>query len=75
MNITKSNTYVLKWQLSFAPNYKWSKCGKCFNTKTGKEIKKTLNGRSIGYCIKGKFKSLNTLRKHLIQIKHIQAPF
>lgn len=76
MNISISNTYVLKWQLKDATNYKWSKCGKCFNTQTGREIKKILCGRSIGYCIKGKFKSINTLRKKLELIpKENYLPF
>ena len=39
MRISISNTYVLKWQLKDYPNYKFTDCGKCFNTKTGKEIK------------------------------------
>jgi len=75
MNITASNSYVLKYELSFAPQYKWSECGKCFNVKTGREIKKTLNGRSIGYCINGKFKSLSTLRKQLVKIEGVKCPF
>jgi hypothetical protein len=75
MNITLSNTYVLKWQLKDNPQYKWTLCGKCINTKTGREIKKTICGRSIGYCIKGKFVSANTLRKELETIKEIECPF
>jgi hypothetical protein len=75
MNISISKSYVLKWQLSFAPQYKWSVCGRCFNCKTGREIKKTLCGRSIGYCIKGRFVSLNTLRKQLEKIPKEICPF
>lgn len=65
MNILISNSYVLTHQLKTATNYKWTKEGRCFNTKTGREIKKVLCGRSIGYCIKGKFQSANTLRSQL----------
>lgn len=75
MNITLSNTYVLKWQLKDNPNYKWTICGKCVNTKTGREIKKTICGRSIGYCVKGKFTTLNALRKNLELIPEINCPF
>ena len=75
MNITISNTYVLKWEHSEYDNYKWTKCGKCFNTKTNREIKKILNGRSIGFCINGKFKSLSSLRKNLIPIQKTECPF
>lgn len=32
-------SYTLIWELSFAPNYKWTECKKCFNAKTGKLIK------------------------------------
>ena len=75
MKILISNSYVLNWELKDYPNYKFSECGKCFNTKTNREIKKILNGRSIGYCIKGRFKSLSTLRKQLVKIKDIECPF
>lgn len=73
--ITVSNIYVLKWQLKDAINYKWSECGRCFNELTGKEIKKILNGRSVGYCIKGKFQSVNTLRSQLELIPKQDCPF
>ncbi len=75
MNILISNSYVLKYQLSFAPNYKWTKDGKCINTMTGREIRKVLCGRSIGYCIKGKFQSVNTLRSQLELIPKSDIPF
>lgn len=75
MNITISNSYVLKWELKNYPKYKWSECGKCFNVKTGRQIKQVLNGRSIGYCINGKFKSLTTLRKELVEIQKVDCPF
>lgn len=76
MNYYKSNKYVLIWQLKNAENYKFTKDGKCFNTKTNNEIKKVLINRSIGYCINGKFYSLNTLRKNLEKIPvKIKLPF
>lgn len=73
--ITISNTYNLKWQLSFAPEYKFTPCGKCINMKRGKEIKRVLVGYSVGYCIKGKFYTLNKLRGELQKITEIYCPF
>ena len=70
-----SVNYTLKFELSFAPNYKWTSCGKCFNTKTGRQIKQVYNNRCIGYNIKGKFYSLKYLHKHLIKIQKIKLPF
>ncbi len=75
MKHTVSNTYVLKWQLSFATEYKFTDSGLCFNTKTGNQIRKILNGRSVGYCIRGKFKALSSLRKELEVIENIKCPF
>jgi len=68
-------TYTNKYELDFAPEYKWTKCGKCFNNKTGREIKKVVNNSCIGYTIRGKFYSLTKLRKHLVKINNIKTPF
>ena len=70
-----STTYTLKFELSFAPEYKWTICGKCFNTKSGRQIKQVYNNGCIGYSIKGKFKSLKYLRTQLIKIQSITCPF
>ena len=59
---TISITYTLIFQVSFATEYKFSKC------KRNKEIHQTMNGGSIGYCIRGKFYSLTFLRKYLEKI-------
>lgn len=67
--------YTLIWCLDFADNYQWTKCGKCFNVKTNKQLKKVYNNGCIGYNINGKFKSLTYLRKHLIKIKTNLLPF
>lgn len=72
---TFSKTYTLKYQLDFAPNYKWTECKKCFNQKTGRQIKQTYVSGSIGYCINGKFYSLKKLRTHLVKIKEEDCPF
>ena len=68
-------TYTLKYQLYFAPEYKWTKCNRCFNTKTGREIKQTQSKGSIGYCIRGKFYSLTRLKQSLVKIKNTNCPF
>ena len=65
---TISKTYVLYFRLKNNPNYQFTKCGLCFNLKTGREIKKVYKSRCIGYNIKSKFKALNTLRKDLEKI-------
>lgn len=66
----------MEFRLSFAHNYQWSKCGKCFNVKTNRQIKQTYKNRCIGYYIKGKFYSLTKLRKHLEEIpKEEYCPF
>jgi hypothetical protein len=70
-----SVSYTLVFELNFAPNYKWTKCGKCFNTKTSRQIKQTYNSGCLGYNIQGKFKSLKYLRKNLVKIKTINCPF
>lgn len=72
---TISKTYTLKYELNFAPEYQWTECGRCFNVKTGRQLKQSYVSGSIGYSIRGKFKSLTTLRKHLVKIKEIDCPF
>jgi len=78
-NKSKMNTisisYTLVWCLNFAENYQFTKCGKCFNKKTGKRLKQVYNSGCIGYNIKGRFYSLKYLRKKLIKIKEYDCPF
>jgi len=70
-----SITYTLIYQISFAPEYQFTKDGKCFNTKTGRQIKQVYNSGCIGYSIKGKFRSLKYLRSKLEKIKYINCLF
>jgi len=74
-NITLSRNYNLKWQISFAPNYKFTECKKLINCKTGRIIKKTVNGSSVGYWIAIEFWTLTQLRKHLVKIINKDCPF
>lgn len=72
---TVSKSYTIKYELSIATNYKWLSDGSCYNSKTGRTIKQTLVGGSIGYVINGKFKSLKFLRKKLVKPTKTQYPF
>jgi len=72
---TISIKYTLDFQLSFAKEYRWTRCGKCFNVKTGRQIKQALNNSCIGYNIKGKFYSATFLRKNLVKIEKEYYPF
>ena len=70
-----SITYTLVWEVKDYEEYKFSSCGKCFNTKRNTELKKVMQGGSIGYNIRGKFKSLKILRNNLHKIKKTESPF
>ena len=70
-----SVNYALKFQVKFATHYKWTECKRLFNCKTGREIKKTLNGGSIGYWIQGKFITLANLAKEVELIPKQEMPF
>ncbi len=70
-----SINYTPKFELSFAPQYVWTTCGKCFNIKTSREIKQVYNNGCLGYSICGKFKSLKFLRTKLVKIKKSECPF
>ncbi len=72
---TISVHYDLKWRYKKHHNYQWTTCCKLINTQTSKVIKKTVNGRSVGYWIKGKFVTLNNLRSDLELIPPETYPF
>ena len=72
---TVSITYDLKWRHKEYHYYQWTNCGKLINTQTGRKIKKTVNGRSIGYWIKGKFITINKLRGDLEIIPKTDFPW
>ncbi len=75
LKIIISNTYTLKWKIKGYDNYKVSTCGKIFNCQRRKQIKRVLNGGSVGFWIKGKFFTLKQLREKLELIKHSDCPF
>jgi hypothetical protein len=62
-------------QLDFAPNYQFDKDDNCYNIKSGRQMKKTVVGYTVGYCINSKFKSLTSLRQSLVEIDKSDCPF
>jgi hypothetical protein len=67
--------YTCKYQIKFAPEYKFTLCGLCYNSKSGRLIKQVLKNSCIGYIIQGKFKSLTYLRTKLEKIPKYNIPF
>ena len=70
-----SVTYALIYRFKEAHEYKVSKCGKVFNTKTNRQIRKVVNSRCVGWWIKNKFISQSCRVKHLERIPRIKTPF
>lgn len=73
--ITISKTYTIKYEVSFAPEYKFLSNNECYNSKTGRILRKVLNSSCIGYIIRGKFVSLTKLRSNLIKPNDVDCPF
>ena len=75
MKPTITVTYTIYFVINFAENYGFTKCKRCFNLKTGREIKQVLKSGCIGYNIDTRFYSLTRLRKHLVEPKEKECPF
>jgi hypothetical protein len=75
MRYTHTKTYELRWRIKNFPHYAWSEDKHLFNTKTGREIRKVINGGSIGYWIAGDFITLTKLRPLLERIPKEILPF
>ena len=73
--MTISMKYTLKWRHKKYHHYQWSTCGKLFNVQSGREIKKVVNGGSVGYWIAGRFITLGKLRQQLVKIQYDRLPF
>lgn len=71
---TISVTYDCKYQVKGMPEYKFAK-KKLFNTQRGKEIKKVLNGYTIGYNLRGKFYSMQKIKAMIEPIEKNICPF
>lgn len=72
---TYTISYNAKWHLKDNPNYQFTECGKCFNSMTGKEVKRVVKGYSVGFNIAGKFITLKNLRSKLELIQTSLTPF
>jgi hypothetical protein len=72
---TISISYALKWEVKNHPTYKVSTCGKVFNTKTNRQLRRCVNGGSVGYWLGRKFVRLQDLRKMLQKISNFEMPF
>jgi hypothetical protein len=68
-------TYKAIWQLKTAKWYKWTECKKLINTRTGKEITKTMKGSQSGYYIDRKFVKLTEMRNMVEKITYEDCPF
>lgn len=70
-----SNSYSVEWCIKNHPKYGITKNGIVVNVATGKILKRTLNGYTIGYYIQGKFHSLSKLRTMIEKIPADECPF
>ena len=68
-------SYQVKWEFKDFPHYKISTCKKIINCKTGKIIKCTKSGGSVGYFISGIFYKKSDINDHIQLIKVSKLPF
>jgi hypothetical protein len=73
MNVLCS--YKSKWRHKVLHHYVWTECKKLINLKTGKEIKKTINGGKAGYYINRNFVSIEKLKSEIELIQKEFCPF
>ena len=67
--------FTVKWEFKYCPHYKISTCKKIINCKTGKIIKCTKSGGSVGYYISSKFYKKSEINNHIQAIKINKLPF
>lgn len=67
--------FTVKWQFKECPHYKVSICKKIINCKTGKIIKCTKNGGSIGYYINSVFFKKSDINNYIELIPKDIYPF
>jgi hypothetical protein len=68
-------SYRVKWQFKEHPHYKISTCRKVINCQTGKIIKCTKSGGSIGYFIASKFYKKSSINDFIEVIPKSSCPF
>jgi len=67
--------YTVKWRFKEHPNYVVSTCKKIINCQTGRILKCTKNGGSVGYFISGKFYKKSDINNHIELIPKSDYPF
>lgn len=67
--------FTVKWQFKKHDYYKISTCKKVINCKTGRIIKCTKNGGSMGYFIAGRFYKKSDINNHIELIPKNKLPF
>lgn len=67
--------FTIKWRFKEYPHYVVSTCKKVINCQTGRIIKCTKNGGSVGYFIAGKFFKKSDINKHIEIIPKPKTPF
>lgn len=67
--------FLVKWQFKDFENYKITTCKQIINCKSGKIIKCTKSGGSIGYYIDSKFYKKSDINKYIEIIPKIKTPF
>lgn len=72
---TLSISYSYKYEVSFAPEYKFTTCGKCVNVQRNKVVKHVLKRYTSGFNIRSKFYSDDKLRPHLKKVTKDICPF
>ena len=74
---TLSTTKVIeiRWEIFGFPGYVFGDDKNLYNKRTGRKIKKTINGRSMGYWLGKKFLSINKLKYLLKRPEKIEIPF
>lgn len=72
---TLSIDYNYKYHVSFAPEYVFTTCGKCFNLNRGKIVKHIVKKYTSGFNVRGKFYSDDKLRPFLSKEKVEECPF
>lgn len=75
MKSTITVVYTIDYVISFANNYGFTKCKKCFNLKTGREIKQHYKSNCLGYYINSRFYSLTKLKMYLVKPIVNKCPF
>jgi hypothetical protein len=68
-------SYRVKWQFKEHQHYKISNCKKIINCNTGKIIKCTKSGGSVGYFINRSFFKKSDINTHIEVIPKNNCPF